>query len=156
MRRRVYVMDCGDFVKIGVSNNVDRRKGQIDYEVKQYYSTEPLDNAFEIEKYMHSAFEPVRKTEANGREYFNIDFETARMFLEQSVIAKPRHRMQIVKSIQNIFTKTKEKTMFNSQFYEFITQIINMQTSDLAFLSYAAKGLLLRQEINAHSQQTRR
>lgn len=35
MKRRVYVMDCGDFVKIGVSVNVGRRASQIPYKVRK-------------------------------------------------------------------------------------------------------------------------
>ena len=27
--KRVYIMDCGGFIKIGISNNVDKRKNQI-------------------------------------------------------------------------------------------------------------------------------
>lgn len=34
MKRKVYVMDCGDFVKIGVSGNVEQRATQIPYKVK--------------------------------------------------------------------------------------------------------------------------
>lgn len=48
-KRRVYVMDCGEFIKIGVSCNPSRRKHQIPYRVSQYYCTEPMENAFEIE-----------------------------------------------------------------------------------------------------------
>ena len=40
MKRKVYVMDCGDFVKIGVSGNVEQRATQIPYKVKRIYSTD--------------------------------------------------------------------------------------------------------------------
>lgn len=30
-------MDCGSFIKIGVSNDPDRREKQIPYKVMQYY-----------------------------------------------------------------------------------------------------------------------
>lgn len=56
MNKVVYVMDCGDFVKIGVSSNVKRRSQEIPYEVKRTFSTEPLENAFSLEKEMHDFF----------------------------------------------------------------------------------------------------
>ena len=59
--KRVYIMDCGGFIKIGISNNVDKRKNQIDYPVKQYYSTEPIDNALEIEKYIKDELNPYNR-----------------------------------------------------------------------------------------------
>lgn len=50
MSKRIYIMDCGGFIKIGVSNNPNRRKEQLPYKVKQYYCTDLKENAFEIEK----------------------------------------------------------------------------------------------------------
>lgn len=41
-------MDCGSFIKIGVSNDPDRREKQIPYKVMQYYSSKPIDNPFEV------------------------------------------------------------------------------------------------------------
>lgn len=77
MLKRIYIMDCGGFVKIGVSNNPNRRKEQIPYKVKQYYCTDLKENAFEIEKRMHSIFCSKRKHEAPGREYFDVQFNEA-------------------------------------------------------------------------------
>ena len=77
MNKRIYVMDCGDFIKIGVSNNPNRRKDQIPYCVKQYYCTELTENAFEIERKMHSIFYSKRNLETPGREYFNVPFDEA-------------------------------------------------------------------------------
>lgn len=77
MGKRIYVMDCGDFIKIGVSNNPNRRKEQIPYCVKQYYCTESTDKAFEIERKMHSTFRSKRNLETLGREYFNVPFDEA-------------------------------------------------------------------------------
>lgn len=37
--KRVYVMDCGDFVKIGVSGNTEMRKMQIPYQVMDLSAT---------------------------------------------------------------------------------------------------------------------
>lgn len=75
--KRVYVMDCDGFVKIGVSENPDRRKNQIPYKVKQYYCTEPTDKCFLIEREMHSRFRTKRKRDAFGREYFVVPFLNA-------------------------------------------------------------------------------
>ena len=80
-------MDCDGFVKIGVSKNVDRRKDQIPYEVKQYYCTEPLENAYEIERNMHRFFLKFRIEEVIGIEYFSINFSTAVEVLKDMVRA---------------------------------------------------------------------
>ena len=77
MPKRIYIMDCGGFIKIGVSNNPNRRKEQIPYKVKQYYCTDLKENAFEIEKRMHSIFYSKRNREAPGREYFDVQFNEA-------------------------------------------------------------------------------
>lgn len=70
-------MDCGDFVKIGVSKNAEKRKNQIPYEVKQYYCTEPIENAFGVESIIHNSLREKRENNAKGREYFNISFGDA-------------------------------------------------------------------------------
>lgn len=77
MSKRIYIMDCGGFIKIGVSNNPNRRKEQLPYKVKQYYCTDLKENAFEIEKRMHSIFYSKRNREAPGREYFDVQFNEA-------------------------------------------------------------------------------
>ena len=80
-------MDCDGFVKIGVSKNVDRRKDQIPYAVKQYYCTEPLENAYEIERNMHRFFLKFRIEEVIGIEYFSINFSTAVEVLKNMTVA---------------------------------------------------------------------
>lgn len=70
-------MDCGDFVKIGVSLNAEQRKNQIPYKVKQYYCTEPIKNAFKIEKMAHRIFKKKRNKSTKGKEYFDVDFSEA-------------------------------------------------------------------------------
>lgn len=80
-------MDCNGFVKIGVSKNVDKRKDQIPYDVKQYYCTEPLENAYEIERNMHRFFLKFRVDEVSGIEYFSIGFSTAVEVLKNMVVA---------------------------------------------------------------------
>ena len=77
MSKRIYIMDCGGFIKIGVSNNPNRRKEQLPYKVKQYYCTDLKENAFEIEKRMRSIFYSKRNREAPGREYFDVQFNEA-------------------------------------------------------------------------------
>lgn len=77
MKRKVYVMDCGDFVKIGVSGNVEQRATQIPYKVNQIYSTDEMEDAFKLEHEMHVMFCEDRVPDALGREYFNIPFDIA-------------------------------------------------------------------------------
>ena len=87
MKRRVYVMDCGGFVKIGVSVNPEQRKNQLPHKVNQYYCTSLVENAFESERKMHSMFSGKRNKIVSGREYFNIPFvEAVKMLME---IAEP-------------------------------------------------------------------
>lgn len=85
MKRRVYVMDCGDFVKIGVSGNVEQRATQIPYKVKRIFSTDKMENAFNLEREMHMLFDEDRVPEAQGREYFNISFDIAVSELKKRV-----------------------------------------------------------------------
>lgn len=70
MKRKVYVMDCGDFVKIGVSGNVEQRATQIPYKANRIYSTDKMEDAFKLEREMHMLFDGNRVPEAQGREYF--------------------------------------------------------------------------------------
>lgn len=83
--KRVYVMDCGTFVKIGVSSNPDRRKEQLPVGIAQYYCTKPINNAFEIENEMHRLFNSKRVITPLGREYFGITFDAAVIALRQKV-----------------------------------------------------------------------
>lgn len=76
-QKRLYVMDFESFIKIGVSGNVEVRRNQIPYKVKQYYCTEPLPNAFKVERIAHNAFKKYRAQNTKGREYFNICFDEA-------------------------------------------------------------------------------
>lgn len=77
MKRKVYVMDCGDFVKIGVSGNVEQRATQIPYKVNRIFSTGEVEDAFKLEHEMHVMFCEDRVPDALGREYFNISFDIA-------------------------------------------------------------------------------
>ena len=70
-------MDCGDFVKIGVSGNVEQRATQIPYKVNRIYSTDEMEDAFKLEHEMHVMFCEDRVPDAPGREYFNISFDIA-------------------------------------------------------------------------------
>lgn len=85
MKRKVYVMDCGDFVKIGVSGNVEQRATQIPYKVNRIFSTGEMEDAFKLEHEMHVMFCEDRVPDALGREYFNIPFDTAVSELEKKV-----------------------------------------------------------------------
>lgn len=84
-KRRVYVMDCGNITKIGVSGNVELRKGQLPFKVYQYYATKPISNAFEIEKILRNKFDSCRAENINGNEYFNISFKRASDSLRELV-----------------------------------------------------------------------
>ncbi len=78
-------MDCGDFVKIGVSCNVELRKNCIPYKVNQYYCTEPFSNAFKAEKIAHKAFDSERRLDLIGTEYFNVDFDSACKYVKEVI-----------------------------------------------------------------------
>lgn len=139
--KRVYVMDCGDFVKIGVSENVDRRKNQIKYDVKQYYCTDFVENPFEIEKDMHSIFWAVRSKNAEGREYFSIDFETAVDVLKAVMVAPKKQ----VKSLINSFRDVSE-IKYPNRLYKMMVKTMFMDNGDLIFLMCVAEGLLARKQ----------
>lgn len=76
-------MDCGDFVKIGVSGNVEQRATQIPYKVNRIFSTDEMEDAFKLEHEMHVMFCEDRVPDALGREYFNISFEIAAFELKK-------------------------------------------------------------------------
>lgn len=92
MKRRVYVMDCGDFVKIGVSVNVGRRASQIPYKVNRIFSTDEMEDAFKIEREMHSLFHDKRCQNIQGREFFSIPFDTAVSELKRKIGVKKRRQ----------------------------------------------------------------
>ena len=100
MKRRIYVMDCGEFVKIGVSIHPSKRKNQIPYKVKQYYCSEPIENPFDVEKRIHYYFSDKRNKKAFGREYFDVQFNEAVKILmditnERSFDAKDVMKLRI-------------------------------------------------------------
>ena len=137
--KRVYVMDCGDFIKIGVSANVDKRKEQIQYDVKQYYCTEPVENPFEIEKSMHSIFSAVRADNAEGKEYFSIQFDTAVEVLKAIASATKEQVNSLVKSIDGI-----REIKCPNQFYKAAAKTMFMKEEDLIFTMCVAEGLVAR------------
>lgn len=69
-------MDCGSFIKIGVSKDPDKREKQIPYKVMQYYSSKPIDNPFEVERKMHTHFRKYSAVSI-GKEYFHLPFTDA-------------------------------------------------------------------------------
>lgn len=97
MKRRVYVMDCGYFVKIGVSANVGRRASQIPYKVNRIFSTDEMEDAFKIEREMHSLFHDKRCANIQGREFFNIPFDTAVFELKRKTGAKNQNKISVFK-----------------------------------------------------------
>nr|DAH14434.1 MAG TPA: hypothetical protein [Caudoviricetes sp.] len=89
MKRKVYVMDCGDFIKIGVSSDPARRVRQIPYSVLRFTESQELHSkdAFALEGSLHWIFQNERKDDASGREYFNVPFELATQVLTQQLEA---------------------------------------------------------------------
>lgn len=110
-KRRVYVMDCGDFVKIGISFDVERRRKQIPYSVKQYYCTEPIANYFEVEKKAHNRFSNFRVHNAKGTEYFDVDFTRAYDYIREltdkdyAKILEKRRRKKLMKRLKKTVLK---------------------------------------------------
>ena len=122
MNKVVYVMDCGDFVKIGVSSNVKRRSQEIPYEVKR---------AFSLEKEMHDFFAENRCDDTDGREYFSVPFEKAVEVLKNK---DPRlHRKE--KDLH------KEKIMLNV-----ISKLYYMNDFDLGYLAGLADFTTIPEE----------
>lgn len=107
MKRKVYVMDCGDFVKIGVSGNVEQRATQIPYKVKRIYSTDEMEDAFKLEREMHMLFDKNRVSEVQGREYFNISFDIAAFELKKR--ADEQKNVESVKPIPRKSLTISEK-----------------------------------------------
>lgn len=110
MKRKVYVMDCGDFVKIGVSGNVEQRATQIPYKVSRIYSTDEMEDAFKLEYKMHMMFCESRVLGAQGREYFNVPFDIAVSELKQKV--------------NDINESDKEKS--NDSRYKYLIKMLSM------------------------------
>ena len=114
MKRKVYVMDCGDFVKIGVSGNVEQRATQIPYKVNRIFSTNEIENAFKLEHEMHMMFCEDRVPNALGREYFNISFDIAVSELKKR--ADEQKTMELVNPIPKkpLSISEKQKVIFKS------------------------------------------
>lgn len=110
MKRKVYVMDFGDFVKIGVSGNVEKRATQIPYKVNQIYSTDEMEDAFKLDHEMHAMFCKDRVPDALGREYFNIPFNTA--------------VSELKKKVSDINTSNKNNS--DNLRYKHLTQVLSM------------------------------
>lgn len=140
-KRRVYVMDCGDFVKIGVSCSTEIRRNQIPYKVSQYYCTEPIENAFEIENCIHKILRGNRADGSQGREYFNIEFQMACNLLK-AVCDSENDKMRAI--IDSLDGKPIDKS-----FVEFICALLVLPKEDLLLLSYVARGLEAREEFKA-------
>lgn len=146
-KRRIYVMDCGDFVKIGVSLNPNQRKNQIPYEVKKYYSTEPIENVFEIERFMHKVFKPVIKLNVEGREYFSMDFDVVCDVLNNGIKADEARRDLVLEAIQELSTQNDCKRKFDTDFYNFISIVLKLSIPDLFLVERFASALVARRQM---------
>lgn len=140
-------MDCGKFVKIGVSGNVDNRKNQIPYKVEQYYCTEPIENAFDIEQYMHNIFSPVNAKDKCGREYFEADFEIACKVLKAVLNAKKDRINFVINSVLELANENCGKEKFDKRFYEFLEIVLKVSSEDLCLIGYVVCGLAARREM---------
>lgn len=138
MDKRVYVMDCGDFVKIGVSKNPDRRKNQIPYKVKQYYCTEPTRECFSIENEMHRKFWRKRNKETTGREYFNIPFLTAVTELMDAFEKKEKEGNNVVIMIAEEPERRKDESMSEKE-----KQVVEKLKQAIPKMSEFDKGYIL-------------
>lgn len=141
-KRRVYVMDCGDFVKIGVSCSAELRRNQIPYKVSQYYCTEPIGNAFEIENCIHKILRGNRADGIQGREYFNIEFQTACNLLKAVVDSEDDKMRSVIDSLDG--------QPIDKSFVEFICALLVLPKADLLLLRYVAEGLEARQTLLKH------
>lgn len=137
MKRRVYVMDCGNFVKIGVSIHPDRRKNQIPYEVKQYYCSEPIANSFEVEKEMHSYLCRRRNNGAFGREYFDISFpEAVRMLTESLNYSQIDFHEQATDNLKILlFGTEKERKIEEKMNARLVNCICHMSEFDIGYFA---------------------
>lgn len=59
----IYMLECGGRYKIGFSRNVERRISELDnrpFPVTLYAKSKELNNAYELEQYIHSKLEHLR------------------------------------------------------------------------------------------------
>ncbi len=141
-KRRVYIMDCEEYVKIGVSCNAEQRKNQLPCRISQYYCTEPIENAFEIERFMHRVFSPKRKDCEMGREYFEIGFQCACNMLKSAIESSEDKRKQVESAVKELYLQNSDK--FDRDFYRFVSLVLNSDMPDLTFLMFILKGLKAR------------
>ncbi len=134
--KRVYVMDCGDFVKIGVSGNPEQRKRTVPFRIKKYFSTEPIKNYAEIEKFMHRLLKNFRAETGKGREYFNIDFGFACEILQNACKSKPERRETVEEGFSGNFEMSDLK---------FANLLLSISEEDLILALSMLKGLNQRQ-----------
>ena len=142
MKRRVYVMDCGGFVKIGVSLNTEQRRKQLPCGVNQYYCTEPIDNAFEIEGFMHKVYAPLNRKCEMGSEYFNSEFARVCDVLKSAIESTEEKRKQIESAVIELSSEGKEG--FDNDFYKFVEIVLKFSVPDLTFIMFIMQGLKAR------------
>ena len=151
-KKRVYVMDFGDFIKIGVSSDVERRKYQVLPNVKRYFATEPILNAFEIEKFMHRVFTPAKNKEIGGKEYFTIGFEVACKLLQKALTCPKNQRDEIEDAVIDLRCENPKFTRYNDKFYSLIEKTMNIKKSEAVCWLFAVEGILARNEIKELEQ----
>lgn len=142
MKRRVYVMDCGGFVKIGVSLNAEQRRKQLPCGINQYYCTEPIDNAFEIEGFMHKVYAPLNRKCKMGREYFNSEFACVCDVLKSSIESTEAKRKQIESVVIKLSSERRDG--FDNDFYKFVEIVLKSSVPDLIFIMFIMRGLKAR------------
>lgn len=139
MKRRVYVMDCGGFVKIGVSLNAEQRRKKLPCGINQYYCTEPIDNAFEIERFMRKVYAPLNRQRKTGRECFNSEFACVCDVPKSAIESTEVKRKQIESAVIELNSEGREG--FDNDFYKFVEIVLKSSVPDLTFITFIMQGL---------------
>lgn len=77
----IYIMECGEKYKIGLSKNIERRKKELDnrpFPVNIIYKSKLIDNVYKIEEEIHSHF---KEKQING-EWFDLNENDIRVIKE--------------------------------------------------------------------------
>ena len=131
-------------MKIGVSCNPEKRKGRLPCVVSQYYCTEPIENAFDIERFMHKIFSPKRMGFEIGREYFEVDFRCACDVLNSAIESTKDKRKQAESAVCELCLQDSDNQKFDKDFYGFVSLVLSLDAPDLALIIFIMKGLEAR------------
>jgi len=99
--KRVYIIDFGNMIKVGVSGNIEQRlislpvKGE-----RRFYCTDQIENAFDIERKMHESLRQHMVKIEKSREYFDFDFDKAVNILEELTLGKDNKNRDVLSENQ--------------------------------------------------------